>query len=139
VNQSGLVPGGANSIEVPFKSTTYTFAAGPQFSIRKWKKVTLFARPGFGGIHENANIAFPPALVPLFTVLQVPLPGAHQTDSQLFFGLGGGFDVNVSRKIGMRFAADWVKTHLFSNLLTPRQNYIRFSVGPTFRWGHLRK
>jgi len=138
VNQSGLVPGGASSISVPFKSTTYTFAAGPQFYLRKWEKVTFFARPGFGGIHENANITFPPALGPLFYVLHIAIPNSQQTDTELFFGLGGGFDLNVSRKIGLRFATDWVNTHLFSNLLTPRQNYIRFSVGPTFRWGHLK-
>jgi hypothetical protein len=139
VNQSGLLPGGANSINVAFTSTTYTFAAGPQFYLRKWEKVTFLARPGFGGIHENADIAFPPTLVPLFTYLQIPLPNSHQSDTQLFFGLGGGFDVNVSKKVGARFAVDWVNTHLFSNLLVPRQNYIRFSMGPTFRWGHLNK
>jgi len=138
INQSGLVPGGANAISVPFKSTTYTFAAGPQFYLRKWDKVTLFVRPGFGGIHENADITLPPQLIPLFQVLQLPVPNSHQTDTQVFFGLGGGFDVNVSRKVGVRFATDWVNTHLFSNLLVPRQNYVRFSIGPTFRWGHLK-
>lgn len=136
INGSGLIPGGANSISVAFTSTTYTFAAGPQFYLRKWEKITLFARPGFGGIHEKADIAFPPALVPLFTFLQVPIPNSHQSDTQLFFGLGGGFDVNVSKQVGIRVAADWVNTHLFSNLLAQRQNYVRFSLGPTFRWGH---
>ena len=136
INGSGLIPGGANSINVAFTSTTYTFAAGPQFYLRKWEKITLFARPGFGGIHEKADIAFPPALVPLFTLLQVPVPNSHQSDTQIFFGLGGGFDVNVSKGVGMRFAADWVNTHLFSNLLAQRQNYVRFSFGPTFRWGY---
>lgn len=127
-----------NSIQVPFKSTTYTFAAGPQFYIRKWDKVTFLVRPGLGGIHENASITFPPQLGLLFQMLQLAPPNAHQTDTEFFFGFGGGFDVNVSRKIGVRFAADWVNTHLFSNLLVPRQNYIRFSIGPTFRWGHYR-
>jgi Outer membrane protein beta-barrel domain len=127
-----------DTVDVPFQSTTYTFAAGPQFYLRKWEKVTLFARPGFGGIHENANIAFPLGLGQLFQTLGIPLPSAHQTDTELFFGLGGGFDLNVSRKVGVRFAADWVNTHLFSNLLVPRQNYVRFSFGPTFRWGHLK-
>lgn len=131
------VPGEASLIHVPFKSTTYTFAAGPQFYLRKWTKFTLFARPGFGGIHENADITFPPQLVPLFTILNLPLPNPKQSDTEVFFGLGGGIDVNVSRKVGVRFAADWVNTHLFSNLLAPRQNYVRFSIGPTFRWGHL--
>lgn len=139
INQSGLIPGGANAIHVGFKSTTYTFAAGPQFYLRKWEKFTLFARPGFGGIHEKADIAFPPALAPLFGFLSLPVPNSHQTDTQVFFGLGGGVDVNISKKVGVRFAADWVNTHLFSNLLAPRQNYLRFSIGPTFRWGRLNK
>ena len=136
LNQIQIPP---NSIHVPFKSTTYTFAAGPQIYIRKWEKFTLLIRPGLGGIHEKADITFPPALGPLFGSLGIPMPSSHQTDTQFFFGLGGGFDVNVSKAIGMRFAADWVNTHLFSNLLATRQNYIRFSIGPTFRWGHLNR
>ncbi len=127
-----------NSIHVAFKSTTYTFAAGPQFYLRKWEKVTFFARPGFGGIHETADIAFPPQLGQILQVLGQPIPNSHQTDTTYFLGLGGGFDLNVSRKVGVRFAADWVNTHLFSSLLTGRQNYVRFSIGPTFRWGHLK-
>ena len=125
-------------VNVPFKSTTYTFAVGPQFYLRKWEKITLFARPGFGGIHEAANIAFPLALGQLLTALGATVPNPHQTDTTYFVGLGGGFDLNLSRRVGVRFATDWVNTHLFSNLLTNRQNYIRFSVGPTFRWGKLR-
>lgn len=126
-----------NSIHVPFKSTTYTFAAGPQFYIRKWSKVTFLIRPGFGGMHEKADITFPATVAPVFQILQIPAPKSHQTDTELFFGMGGGFDLNLSRNVGFRFAADWVNTHLFSNLLTPRQNYVRLSIGPTFRWGHL--
>lgn len=55
-----------------------------------------------------------------------------------WLGLGGDFGALVLRKVGVRFATDWVNTHLFSSLLSPRQNYLRFSVGPTFRWGHLK-
>jgi len=127
-----------NTINVPFRSSTYTFAAGPQFYLRKFKPVTFFARPGLGGIHESANISFPPQLGPLFGLLGVPAPSAHQTDTKLFFGLGGGFDVNVSRHVAVRFTTDWVNTHLFTNLLTNRQNYVRFSIGPVFRWGTLK-
>jgi hypothetical protein len=132
-----LGPGAASQLHVPFNSDTYTFAAGPQFYIRKWEKVTFLIRPGFGGMHEKADITFPGYLGPIFQGLRIAPPSAHQNDTQLFFGLGGGFDLNLSRRIGARFAADWVNTHLFSNLLVPRQNYVRFSVGPTFRWGKL--
>src|ERR1017187_6898009 len=56
-------------VDVPFTSTSYTFAVGPQFYLRKWEMVTLFARPGFGGIHEKANIALPPQLGGLLMLL----------------------------------------------------------------------
>ena len=128
------------TVAVPFRSTTYTFAAGPQFYIRKWDKVTFFARPGFGGIHEVADITVSPQLIyVLQNVLHLPVPSAHQTDTTWFVGVGGGFDINFSKHVAMRFATDYVNTHLFSNLLTQRQNYWRFSTGPTFRWGHLKK
>jgi hypothetical protein len=128
-----------NQVNVAFNSTTYIFAAGPQFYWRKWKKVTLFARPGFGGIHETADISLPPQLGFLLTQLGAPIPSSHQTDLTWFIGVGGGFDLNVSRRVGIRFTTDWVNTHLFSNLLVPRQNYVRFGIGPTFRWGELKQ
>ncbi len=133
VSAVGIPP---SAIHVPFRSTSYTFAVGPQFYWRRWKRITFLGRPGFGGIHESATLNFPPQLGPLFTELGIPVPNAHQTDTTWFIGLGGGFDLNVSRHLGLRFTADWVNTHLFSDLLTNRQNYVRFTIGPTFRWGH---
>lgn len=126
-----------SAVTVPFKSTTYTIAAGPQFYIRKWSKVTFLARPGLGAIHESADLNFPPELGQLFQFLNIPAPASQQTDTTWFVGLGGGIDLNLSRRVGLRFTADWINTHLFTNLLTDRQNYIRFTVGPTWRWGSL--
>jgi len=134
VSAVGIPP---NQIHVPFRSTTYTFAVGPQFYLRKWRAVTFLVRPGLGGIHESADLTLPPELGPLFTELGIPIPSSLQKDTTWFVGLGGGFDVNVSRRVALRFTADWVNTHLFSDLLTDRQNYVRFTVGPTFRWGRL--
>jgi len=127
-----------SAVNVPFKSTTYTFAAGPQFYLRKWQKMTLFARPGLGGIHESADLTFPAGLPQLLTALQLPVPSAHQGDTTWFIGVGGGCDFNVSRRVGLRVSVDWVNTHLFSDLLSNRQNYVRFTIGPTFRWGQLK-
>ena len=127
-----------NSINVPFKLTTYTFAVGPQFYLRKWKQVTFLVRPGFGGIHESADIAFPVQLAYLFQQLGIPAPKSNQSDTQWFIGVGGGFDLNFSKHVAWRVATDYVNTHLFSDLLVNRQNYWRFSTGPTFRWGHLK-
>ena len=134
VSAAGVNP---STVLVPFKSSTYTFAAGPQFYLRKWKAITLFARPGFGGIHESADLTFPPGLPQLLGELQLPIPNTHQTDTTWFVGVGGGCDFNLSRRVGLRVSVDWINTHLFSNLLTDRQNYARFTIGPTFRWGSL--
>lgn len=128
----GIDPGAVN---VGFRSTTYTFAAGPQFYIRKWDKVTFLIRPGFGGIHEIADIDLS-GVGPILQQLGITV-NSHQTDTQWFIGLGGGFDINFSKHVALRYTTDWVNTHLFSDLLVPRQNYWRMSVGPTFRWGHL--
>jgi hypothetical protein len=128
----------ANQVNVPFRSTTYIFAAGPQFYLRKWDKVTFFVRPGFGGIHERADLTLPTGIGPLLQLLGQTVPNSKQTDTTWFIGVGGGFDLNVSRPVAIRFAADFVNTHLFSNLLTQRQNYSRLSVGPVFRWGQLK-
>jgi hypothetical protein len=130
----GVVPP-ANQVNVSFKATTYLFAVGPQFYLRKWKKVTFLGRPGFGGIHETADLTLPPGLSNLFQQLGLPAPNSHQSDLTWFIGLGGGADLNVSRRVGVRITADWVNTHLFSNLLTDRQNYVRFTIGPVWRWG----
>jgi hypothetical protein len=126
-----------NMVYVPFKSTTYTFAAGPQIYIRKWRQITFLARPGLGAIHESADLTLPTPLGGLFQMLNIPVPSSHQTDTTWFVGLGGGFDLNLSRRVGFRFTTDWINTHLFSNLLSNRQNYVRFTIGPTWRWGHL--
>ena len=122
------------SIHVAFKSLTYTFAAGPQFYLRKWQKVTFLSAPALEESMNGQHLRFRrigndlrSAACPYRTPIKM-IPSCSS-------GLGGGFDLNVSRTVGFRFAADWVNTHLFSSLLTQRQNYVRFSVGPTFRWG----
>jgi len=141
IKAGGCQPGSPipcpNTIHVPFASTTYIWAVGPQFYLRKWKRVTFLVRPGFGGIHEVADLTFPQGLGMLFQALSIPAPNTHQTDTTWFIGLGGGFDINVSRHVAIRLTGDWVDTHLFSSLLTDRQNYARFTVGPAWRWGRL--
>lgn len=144
VNQNGipgvLPPGvvpAANAVNVSFKSTTYTVAVGGQIYIRKFKKVTFLVRPGFGAIHATVDLNVPPTLPPLFEILQLPPPQSHQSDTTWFIGFGGGFDLNLSRRVGLRVTTDWINAHLFSDILTNRQNYIRVTIGPTWKWGHL--
>jgi hypothetical protein len=117
---------------IPFGATTITFAVGPQLNIRKWNKVTLFAHPDLGGIHEGASLQVPPTLAPLLSLIPGLTP--QLSDTVLFYGAGGGFDYNASRHVGIRMSVDFVHTALFSSFLNSR-NAVRVSVGPTWRWG----
>lgn len=127
--------GPANAVTVPFNATTYLYAGGGQFYWRKFKYVTFLGRPGFGAIHESANLHVPSGVDELFPILGITPPSSHQSCTTWFWGLGGGVDLNISRHVGIRITADWINTHLFSNLLTDRQNYMRFTVGPVWRFG----
>lgn len=118
---------------LPFDSTTFTFAAGPQFALRKFKWVTLFARPGVGGLHESATLK---PTNPITTALVAQLaPGGKKTDLEFFFGAGGGFEVNASKRVGLQVSLDWVHTNLFQGFLNSPRESMRISVGPTFRFG----
>ncbi len=127
-----FLPPGANPT-IPFDAKTYTFAAGPQINIRHFEKVMFFIRPGLGLIHERATLEGPlvAQLGPLLNI------SSKQIDTTYFYGAGGGFDINASKHVGFRFSVDFVHTPLFSSLLEPR-NAVRFSVGPTFKWGELK-
>ena len=128
---SRLPPG--TVLAVPFNSTTYTFSAGPQFNFRQLKAFTLFVRPALGGMHETATLK---ATTPLLGALVQQLaPSGEVTDLEWFYGVGGGFDVNASKHLGLRVGLDFVHVNLFSNLLAEGRNSLRISVGPTFRFG----
>jgi opacity protein-like surface antigen len=134
---AGLVPPGVLAgVSVPFDATTYTFTAGPQFNYRHWSAITPFIRPAIGGIHEHVTVK---PNTPLTTALVgLLIPSGEKSDTTVFWGVGGGFDLNPTRHVGIRLAADFVNLKLFSGLLKDRRNAIRFSIGPTFRWGEMK-
>jgi hypothetical protein len=148
-----------SSLSAPISVKTFTFAAGPQINVRRVKESTLFVRPGLGLIHESAdiNVAAVNAQVQGFCgtptggifcasnegmailgTLSGALKNPNMTDTEIFYGVGVGIDVNVNHRIGVRFTTDYVICHLFSNLLPQQQNF-RFSIGPTWRFGDIAK
>jgi hypothetical protein len=134
---AGLIPPALLAgLSVPFDATTYTFTAGPQFNIRKWNAITPFIRPAIGGIHEHVTAK--PQTVLSTAIVAALVPGSEKSDTTIFYGVGGGFDINASRHIGLRLAADFVHLKLFDGFLKDPRNAVRFSVGPTFRWGELK-
>jgi len=129
---AAVVPPGV-PISVPFTSTTYTFTAGPQFNYRRFKWVTLFARPAIGGMHETARLR---PNTPLTTLLVGQLvPSGKKTDVEPYYGAGGGFDVNPTGHWGARVTFDFVHVNLFSGFLNEGRNSLRISIGPWFGFG----
>jgi hypothetical protein len=129
---AGRLPPGY-TLTVPAHSVTNSFAIGPQLAYRHFSKVTLFLRPSIGAIREAAT---PRPKDPIAAAIVAQLaPTGHKTDWQGFYGIGGGFDINVSRHIALRVQADHVWDHLFNDLLKDGRWTTRFSVGPCFNFG----
>jgi len=128
----GKLPAGY-SLVVPASSRTQTFALGPQLAFRHWEKTTLFVRPSLGAIYEEAT---PQPGDPIAKAIVAGLaPDGRRSDWQGFYGVGGGFDINVNKHFAVRFQADWGWDHLFNDLLAEGRQTVRFSIGPAFNFG----
>ncbi len=129
---AGKIPAGY-ALQVPTRSRTQTFAAGPQLAYRHWKPVTLLLRPSIGLIREAA-VPDPKDPIAAGIVKQLA-PSGKKVDWTPFYGVGGGVDLNVSRHLGLRIQVDVVRDHLFPGLLATSRNTVRFSIGPCFNFG----
>ena len=129
---AGQIPA-TYSLVVPIHSGTQTYAAGPQFSYHGLKRATLFIRPAIGFMHETAT---PHAGDPIATAIVHQLaPSGKKIDTVIFYGFGGGVDINLTQHVALRIQADFVHDHLFDDLLKDSRNTVRFSIGPAFQWG----
>jgi len=121
------------ALSVPIDSTTQNFAAGPQFTYRRWKAVSPFVRPSVGAIRETAR-PHPGDPIAAGVVKQL-LPSGVKQDWTGFYGFGGGADVNPARHFSVRLQFDFVHDHLFNDLLREGRNTVRMSVGPALQFG----
>ncbi len=129
---AGQLPPGYQ-VAVGTGSVTQTFAAGPQYEYRHFRRVTLFARPSIGAIYESAT---PHASDPITAaIVQQLAPSGKKMDWEPFYGFGGGADINFFRYGSIRLQADYVHNNLFSDILKNSRNTVRLSVGPSFHFG----
>ena len=117
-----------NVIESPVGSISgnvYNFLFGPQINVRG-EKATGFVHALFGGNRSKIN-----------SIAAVGLP--EITDTAFAMAIGGGVDINVSKRIAVRPAQfDYIYTnHTFSQygLDLAHQNNFRFSAGIVFKFG----
>ncbi len=129
---AGLIPPGY-SISVPTHARSQTFSIGPQLAFRHWSKITLFLRPDLGAIYETAK---PNPTDPIATAIVKQLaPSGEKQDWTYFYGFGGGIDFLASKHFALRVQADFVRDHLFNDILKDARNTVRFSIGPCFNFG----
>jgi hypothetical protein len=128
---SAILPG--THLFLPFDSNAFTFAAGPQFNIRRLRRVTFLIRPAGGAVHET--IVLKPK-DPISTALIGQLIPTHKkSDLTIFYGIGGGLELNLSRHTAIRLTADFVHMDLYSDVLAKGENSVRISIGPVFHFG----
>ena len=131
----GLLPA-SYVLAIPTDAFTQTYAAGPQLLYRHYDKFSLFLRPSLGALHETAT---PHPVAGDFyaaAVVQQLAPTGKKADWTGFYGLGGGGDYAVTRHIGIRAQMDAVYNDPFNDILENGRWTYRFSVGPSFHFGH---
>jgi hypothetical protein len=121
-------------LAVPYNSATYTYEAGPQFSYRRLKKITFFARPALGALHAKFT-AKPDNPLLQQIVVGILGPSLAKSDTAVFYGFGGGITWEVTPHFGIGVASDFVHYHFFSDLLDGGRNSVRFTVGTKFGFG----
>ena len=99
----------------------HQFLFGPQFSVRPNKSVRVFLRPLFGFAHVRRETDFS----------GLPSPVTF-SDTAFAMALGGGLDINVSKRVFIRaFQLDYLPTHFGDGW----QHNFRASTGIGFRFG----
>lgn len=130
---AGYLPAGYQPA-VPLHSRSQTYATGPQLNYRHFKSVTLFIHPDLGAIHEDALPHAPATDLIAQGLVASFAPTGIKTDWTYFYGVGGGADFNITNHFGLKVHVDYVRDHLFSDMLNARSS-VRFSVGPSFHMG----
>lgn len=131
--QQGIIPP-TYQLLLPANVFTQSFAAGPQFSYRHFRRVTLFARPSLGAFRIGAT---PRPRDPVATqISQILVPSGHKVDWTGFYGVGWGGEYQVTRLAGIRAQMDLVHNHPFNDILANGFWTVRSSIGLNFHFGH---
>jgi opacity protein-like surface antigen len=96
----------------------YTFAGGPQVSIRG-NNLNVFAHSLFGGAQTRADL------------VSIVVPSAAISSTSFTVIAGGGVDIAFSHRWALRLQPDYFMT----SILNRRQNNFRLSTGVVFRSG----
>jgi peptidoglycan-associated lipoprotein len=101
--------------------TLYSYLFGPRYTVRKWERWQPFAQLLVGGAHASGT--FEPSV-----------SGTSGSYNAFAMVAGGGLDINLTKRIGIRAVeADYYLT-LFPNGVNGHQNNLRIAAGVYFRF-----
>ena len=124
--QAGAVPP-TYQLTLPAHIMTQSFAAGPQFAYRHFRRVTLYIRPSVGAFRLAAT-PHPGDLVAT-AISHALVPSGHKVDWTGFYGFGGGDEILLTPHFGVRTQMDLVWNHPFNDILANGFWTVRYSVG----------
>ncbi len=130
--QAGVIPP-TYQLTLPAHIVTQSFAGGPQFSYRRFAKVTLFVRPSVGAFRLAATPH--PGDQVAAAISQALVPSGHKVDWTGFYGVGGGDEIILAPYIGIRTQMDVVHNHPFNDILANGFWTLRYSAGLNFHFG----
>ena len=125
---TGLHSGGSTSTVAPLDLVILAF--GPSYTIHPRPRLAIFGEVLFGeadGFHSTFSYASGPSNDPNY--------GIDVSASSLALQAGGGADLHLKHRLGIRAVqVDYLRTQL-PNGITNVQNNIRVAAGLTFRLG----
>jgi hypothetical protein len=118
------VSAGGISVSLRTRFHSYSFMAGPQFTLRRSPRIQPFGRALFGGAWYSDSSNIVANNVPLLSEIKEHAEG---------FGLGGGggVDFSFSSHLGMRVTVDYMRTFFFND----SQGNTRATVGLVYKFG----
>lgn len=126
------LPPGYN-LRIPTDVTIQTFAAGSQLTFRHFAKATVLIHPVLCAFRVNATLH--PGDPVAKAVLAQLVPSGKKLDWTGGYGIGGGTELRLSKRLSARMQSDMVWSHPMNDLLGKGGWIYRFSVGPAFHFG----
>jgi opacity protein-like surface antigen len=118
-------PGTTQNGTFEFEHRHFNFLIGPEYKWRNHTRLTPFAHAlvGAGVSGGEVRLTFPGGT----GLIKV-------SDTGVALGLGGGFDIRVSKRVSFRTSVDYNPAYAGGTSIDPRgwRDHVRFSVGIVF-------
>lgn len=122
-----------SAVAVPYSASICTYQGGTQLNLRKFRRVTFFARPGLGLLH--AKLQTNPSISAMPIVRALMRSKLSAADNAVFYGFGGGISWDISPHFGVRTSVDFARYNFFTDVLNGPRNSVRISVTSRFGFG----